>query len=54
MRIKTKNDLTTYQLYLMFLGYLTEQNDNVQMKSVLIELYRRAVKAEDETFEEEQ
>ena len=45
-----KNDLTTYQIYLMLLGYLTEQNDNTAqiLRSMLVELYRRADKAESE------
>ena len=42
-----KNDLTTYQIYLILLGYLTEQNDNAQMlRDLLVELYRRTDKAE--------
>ena len=44
------NDLTTYQIYLILLGYLTEQNDNAQLTQKLIdlltELYRRVDKAE--------
>jgi hypothetical protein len=42
-----RNDLTTYQIYLMLLGYLTERHDNTQMlESMLVELYRRASKAD--------
>lgn len=43
------NNLTTYQIYLILLGYLTERNDDTQMlKSMLVELYRRANKSESE------
>lgn len=43
------NDLTTYQLYLMLLGYLTERHDDTRMlKSILLELYIRANKEESE------
>ena len=36
-------DMTTYQLYLILLGYLTERHDDTEMlKEILIELYRRA------------
>ena len=49
------NDLTTYQMYLMLLGYLTERNDNTHNTQMLVdmldELYRRAVKAEFVTVE---
>lgn len=45
-----ENNLTTYQIYLMLLGYLTESNDNTtqMLKKMLFELYRRADKAESE------
>ena len=55
--MKNDLDLTTYQMFLMLLGYLTERNDgttrkideNTQMLiSVLVELYRRADKTESE------
>ena len=43
------NDLTTYQIYLMLLGYLSERHDDTRMlKSMLVELYRRADKEESE------
>ena len=43
------NELSTYQIYLMLLGYLTERHDDTEMlKSMLIELYKRANKAESE------
>lgn len=51
-----KNDLTTYQIYLMLLGYLTEQNDdNAQftqkmLTTLLTELYKRADKTRGETI----
>ena len=43
-----KNDLTTYQIYLILLGYLTEQNDNTaqQLINLVAELYKRVDKAE--------
>ena len=49
-----KDDLTTYQIYLMLLGYLTEQNDNTaqQLINLLAELYKRAEKAESEELNE--
>lgn len=53
-----KNDLTSYQIYLMLLGaYLIEQNDdNAQftqkmITSLLTELYRRADKTEKERID---
>lgn len=47
------NDLTTYQIYLILLGYLTEQHDDTQMlKSMLTELYKRAM-INDEMIESE-
>ena len=45
------NDLTTHQIYLMLLGYLNERHDDTQiqiLKSLLLELYIRANKAESE------
>ena len=42
------NDLTTYQIYLMLLGYLTERNATQMLENMLFELYRRADKAESE------
>lgn len=43
------NELTTYQIYLMLLGYLDGQHDDTRMmKSMLTELYKRANKAESE------
>lgn len=42
-----ENNLTTYQIYLILLGYLAERHDNTEMlKSMLVELYRRADKSE--------
>lgn len=47
-----KNDLTTYQIYLILLGCLAERHDNTEMlRSMLVELYRRADKAEREEDE---
>lgn len=44
-----KNYLTTYQIYLMLLGYLNEKNDNTTLlRNMLFELYRRADKTESE------
>ena len=43
------NKLSTYQIYLILLGYLAEQHDDTEMlKSMLIELYKRANKTESE------
>ena len=42
------NKLTTYQIYLMLLGYLAEHRDTEMLKSMLLELYMRANKAESE------
>lgn len=42
-------ELTTYQIYLILLGYLAERNDDVEMlRSMLLELYKRADKMESE------
>lgn len=47
-----ENNLTTYQIYLILLGYLTERHDDTQMlKNMLFELYRRVNKAESEIEE---
>lgn len=36
-------ELTTYQIYLILLGYLAERNDDTEMlKTMLTELYKRA------------
>ena len=43
-----KKDLTTYQIYLILLGYLTEQHTTGMLRKMLVELYRRADKAENE------
>lgn len=44
-------ELTTYQIYLILLGYLTELNDDVEtvemLRSMLLELYKRADKNAD-------
>ena len=46
------NDLTTYQIYLILLGYLAERHDDTQMlRNMLVELYRRADRAESEDKE---
>lgn len=44
------SNLTTYQIYLMLLGYLTEQgNDAAQtLITMLVELYRRADNKEED------
>lgn len=35
--------MTTYQIYLILLGYLTERHDDTEMlRSLLVELYKRA------------
>lgn len=34
--------MTTYQLYLILLGYLTEQNSDQSIKNILLQLYMRA------------
>ena len=34
--------MTTYQLYLILLGYLTEQNSDQSIKDILLQLYMRA------------
>lgn len=44
-----KIELTTYQIYLMLLGYLAERHDDTAMlKNLLVELYKRAYKTESE------
>ena len=39
-----ENNLTTYQIYLILLGYLAERHecDNVMLRGLLTELYKRA------------
>lgn len=37
-----KNELTTYQIYLILLGYFTDHDDPEMIKSMLTELYKRA------------
>jgi hypothetical protein len=39
---KMKNELTTYQIYLILLGYFTDHDDPEMIKSMLTELYKRA------------
>ena len=36
------NDLTTYQIYLILLGYLGKHDDAEKLKPLLTELYKRA------------
>ena len=41
------SDLTTYQIYLILLGYLAERHDDTEMlKTMLVEFYKRANNAE--------
>ena len=42
-----KKELTTYQIYLILLGYLAEHNDSEMLKSMLTELYKRAESEEE-------
>ena len=36
-------ELSTYQIYLILLGYLAERHDDTEMlKNLLVELYKRA------------
>ena len=53
--MSNEKELTNYQIYLMLLGYLSEKNDdNIQiLRSLLIELYRRANKADLDCHESE-
>lgn len=37
-----RKELTTYQIYLTLLGYLTEHDDSAIVEPMLIELYKRA------------
>ena len=37
-----KTELTTYQIYLILLGYLAEHDDSEKLKHMLTELYKRA------------
>ena len=46
-----KNDLTTYQIYLMLLGYLTEHENTEKLKSMLTELYKKAEEEGSKTAE---
>lgn len=40
-----ENDLTTYQIYLILLGYLTEHGEEM-LKPMLTELYRKAKRSD--------
>lgn len=44
--MNTEKELTNYQIYLMLLGYLAENEKNEDkaqiLRSILVELYRRA------------
>lgn len=37
-----EKELTTYQIYLILLGYVTGHNDSEMIKAMLSELYKRA------------
>lgn len=46
--------MTTYQLYLILLGYLTEQDSDQSIKDILLQLYLRADVADSRTTGKEE
>lgn len=42
-----ENGLTTYQIYLILLGYLADHDDGEMLKPMLTELYRKAESEDD-------